>query len=112
MIQAFLIITLFNLMKPDAHEQYNEDIIARLEQLIAAILDTKTKTPISLDVALWNTSDVAEYLKISYRYASEYIVTHHTFPNALRLPNKKEKKGHPRWYAIEVIKWVAGYKER
>ncbi len=94
-----------------ANEEPTDTIADKLDQLIAAVLDTKMTPSISLDITLWNTSDVANYLKVSYRYTSEYVVTHHTFPNALRLPNKNDRKGHPRWYAAEVIAWAAHYQE-
>ena len=88
-----------------------EDIINRLDQLIAAILDIKASSRIGHDAMLWETSDIAEYFKVSYRYTSEYVVTHNTFPGALRMPNKKGRKGHPRWYAKEVIEWAAHHQE-
>ena len=87
-------------------------ISAKLDELIAAVLNTKITSKVGLDLTLWNTTDVANYLKVSYRYASEYIVTHHTFPNALRLPTQNHTKGHPRWYAAEVIAWAARYQEK
>lgn len=97
------------------NEQPNNEpiavITAKFDQLISVILDTKIAPKIHLDVTLWSTKDVADYLGMSYRYTSEYIVTHHTFPNALRLPTKKQTKGHPRWYAGQVIKWAADYQE-
>lgn len=87
-------------------------ISAKLDELIAAVLNSKITAKVGLEATLWNTTDVASYLKVSYRYASEYIVTHHTFPNALRLPTQNQTKGHPRWYAAEVIAWAARYQEK
>lgn len=84
---------------------------SKLDQLIAAVLDSKISPKISLEITLWETKDVACYLKASYRYTSEFIVTHHTFPNAVRLPTKNKTKGHPRWYASEVIEWVAKHQD-
>ena len=98
-------------MKSKSNEHPLDAITSRLDQLISVMLDRKAAPPIDLAVTLWNTTDVAEYLKVSYRYASEYVVTHHTFPNALRLPNKNGRKGHPRWYASEVVEWAARYQE-
>lgn len=96
-------------------ETPNEDqsavIVAAIEQLTSAVLDSRAAPKISLDITLWNTKGVADYLGVTYKYASEQVVTHHTFPGALRLPTKKSTKGHPRWYAGEVIAWVAIHKE-
>ena len=111
MTVMFLPFTLAAMIETETNEQSIKAIMDRLDQLIAAVLDNKSTPQIGLDVTLWNTTEVAEYFKVSYRYASEYIVTHHTFPNALRLPNKHNRKGHPRWYANEVIQWAANYQE-
>lgn len=86
-------------------------IVAAIEQLTSAVLDSNAAPKISLNITLWNTTGVADYLGLTYKYASEFVVTHHTFPNAVRLPRKKSAKGHPRWYAGEVIAWVATHKE-
>ncbi|MCO7225062.1 hypothetical protein [Pleionea sp. CnH1-48] len=87
------------------------DVVNKLEQLISITLDCKVVPKVNLDMALWNTQDVANYIGVTYKYTSEYIVTHHTFPNALRMPSKNQTKGRPRWYAGEVIKWVASHQE-
>jgi hypothetical protein len=100
-------------MAQELQSDHSSDLIGvKLDELIAAVLNTKITPKVGLDMTLWNTTDVANYLKVSYRYASEYIVTHHTFPNALRLPTQKQTKGHPRWYAAEVITWAARYQEK
>ena len=91
---------------------FMDNIINRLDTLIAATLDKKITPKISSDITLWNTANIAEYLGVTHKYTSEYIVTHHTFPNAIRIPTKNGKKGHPRWYAGEVIEWVKKYKEK
>ena len=86
-------------------------VLEKLDQLISAVLDSKVKPRISIDKALWSLSEVSDYLGLSYRYVSEYIVTHHTFPEPVRLKFKKEKRGHPRYYAGEVIDWVSQFQE-
>lgn len=99
-------------MEQEPSQDIRVDLInAKLDELISAVLNSKITTKVGLEATLWNTTDVANYLKVSYRYASEYIVTHHTFPNALRLPTQNQTKGHPRWYAAEVIAWAAQYQE-
>jgi len=86
-------------------------IADKIDQLIAAVLDSKISPKVPFNISLWNTSEIAEYIGVTYKYASEYIVTHHTFPKAMRVPTKNGKTGHPRWYAGEVIEWVETYKE-
>ena len=99
-------------MAQEQSQDTSIDLISvKLDELIAAVLNSKITAKVGLEATLWNTTDVANYLKVSYRYASEYIVTHHTFPNALRFPTQNRTKGHPRWYAAEVIAWAAKYQE-
>ncbi len=96
----------------ETNEKYSELIVERLDQLIAATLDTQSRPQLSLDITLWDTRNIADYLGRAYKYTNEYIVTHHTFPNAIRISIKDGKKSHPRWYAGEVIEWVAQNKEK
>ncbi|MCO7225069.1 hypothetical protein [Pleionea sp. CnH1-48] len=93
------------------NEKPDERLFSKFEQLIGAVLDSKVAPKVDIDKTLWETQDVANYLKLSYRYTSEYVVTHHTFPNALRFPTRNNTKGHPRWYAGEVIAWAATFQE-
>jgi hypothetical protein len=92
-------------------ENQQDPVLDKFDELINAVLDTKLSPKLNLEVMLWSTQDVADYLSLSYRYTSEYIVTHHTFPHAMRLPTKKNTKGHPRWYAAQVIEWAATHQE-
>ena len=89
----------------------NATVISKLDELIAVVIDSKYKSKVGLDNTLWNTKDIADYIGMSYKYVHEQIVSIHTFPEAIRLPTKKTKNGHPRWYAAEVISWVAKYRE-
>ncbi len=89
-----------------------KQILTKLDDLIAAVLAKNSIHSLSIDHTLWNNAEVAAYIGVTYKYANEYIVTHHTFPNPVRLPNKNGKTGNPRWYVGEVIDWVAKYRER
>ena len=92
-------------------ENQESKIVERLDQLIAVILDSKLRPRIQPDVILWDTKDISEYIGISYKYTCEYIVSHHKFPCAIRLPTKDGRRGHPRWYARDVIEWVNKYRD-
>lgn len=107
-------------MEKEHDNQYNskqeistklDQLITKLDQLVSATLNNKLAPKVGFDKVLWDTSQIAEYISVSYKYASEYVVTHHTFPLAIRIHNKSGKSGHPRWYAKEVIDWVAKWRE-
>lgn len=87
-------------------------IISKLDELIAVLYKKNSTPSLGMEFTLWNNTDVASYIGVTYKYANEYIVTHHTFPNAIRLPTKSNSLGHPRWYAKEVIEWVSKNRER
>lgn len=66
-----------------------EATLKKLDELISAVLNTKLATRIPLKHELWNTQQVADYIGVSYKYASEHIVTNYTFPGVIRLSNSK-----------------------
>ncbi len=53
-------------------------IVNKLEELTAVVLDSKVSAKMTLDLTLWSTKDIAAYVGVSYKYASEHLVTHHT----------------------------------
>jgi len=87
-----------------------EPIVRKLDELIEAITTKNTITSLNIEHVLWTNAEIAEYISVTYKYANEYIVTHHEFPDPVRLPNKIGKTGNPRWYAKEVIDWVSTYR--
>ena len=89
-----------------------ENIVAdKLDQLIAVILSSNIKSSVEPENLLWDIKEISEYIRVSYKYTSEYIVSHHRFPRPIRLPTKDGRKGHPRWYAKEVMEWVQEHRE-
>lgn len=87
----------------DAIEILNKNI----EDLITKLESPNVNSSKIYDHTLWDTAKVAEYIGVSHKYAGEYMVTHHLFPKQIRVENNKGSKGFPRWYAHEVIAWVA-----
>ena len=62
--------------------------------------------------ALWDTADVAEYLCTGSAEVRERLITRPGFPRPIRLPTATGGKGHPKWYAREIIAWAATHRER
>ena len=90
----------------EATETQESKILEVLENLKSEVLEIKHQARIPPENALWDIKDISEYIRISYKYTSEYIVSHHRFPIPIRLSTKDGRKGHPRWYAKEVMAWV------
>lgn len=66
--------------------------------------------PITID--LWGPKEAAAYFKVSTRQFKERISCRPQFPRPIRLPTDKGAgRGHPRWKAIEVIKWAESQSE-
>ena len=84
-----------------------EDLAALVAAVVAAL-----PRQIPFDAALWDHADIASYLRReSPKAVSERVVTLPGFPQAVRLPTGKQGRGHPLWYAAEVIDWVRKHKE-
>lgn len=81
-----------------------------IDDLAAAVARHINHIPIEVD--LWGTAEIAAYLKMSAKVVSERIVTLPGFPQAIRLPNTRGGRGHPRWKAAEVIKWTERYQDK
>ncbi|TDF41712.1 hypothetical protein EYS14_02365 [Alteromonadaceae bacterium M269] len=94
------------------HDALLQASIQRLEQVILCY-EQKLKEQPEDDAALWNTADIADYLKLSYKYTNEYITTHINFPKPVRVPTKKSKQHcRPRWYRKDVLDWARRYKTK
>lgn len=91
-------------MDHDAESQ-TTDTVERLADALA----TRLRAPIPIGVALWSAKDAADYLRICERQFRERIAVHPEFPTPVRLPiidGRKNRKGHPRRKAREVIAWA------
>lgn len=85
--------------KPEIEDDEN---IARLADAIA---DRLSRRP-PLERTLWSSDDCADYMRVSARHFMDRVACQHTFPDPIRVPTAEGKRGHPRWYAGEVMKWV------
>ena len=74
-----------------------------VQALVEALRDAVPRVP--LNQALWSADDVADYLRVSRRTVTERYACRPDFPEPIRLPSDG-KRGHLRWRARDVIKWV------
>lgn len=84
------------------------DLIDKLARAVAAHLPAQ----IPVDVALWDSSDCASFMRVSCGHFMQYIAPQPKFPQALRFPKLDGKTGQPRWKAKEVIEWADSHQEK
>lgn len=80
-----------------------------IDEIASAVL---ARTRIPLDIDLWDTETIANYLKRSVRQVSERIVCLPTFPRAIRIPSGGPGRSQPLWKATEVIAWAEKHQDR
>lgn len=86
-----------------------EEVELLIQKLAAAIAD-KIKPAVPFEHQLWTTEDIASYLKIDPNKVVQRYASQPDFPGRIELPTSEGRRSHPRWKAIEVIRWVEGYK--
>lgn len=59
-----------------------------------------------IEIALWDTSDIGEYLGVAPKRVMDRFAARPDFPSAIKLPTAQGRYTHPKWYAREVIEWV------
>lgn len=78
------------------------------EEMLAALLaKLSAPTPLPVAVALWDTRDIAGYLKRSTNIVRNNIVVLPTFPAPIRLPYAG--KAQALYKARDVVKWAESY---
>lgn len=66
---------------------------------------------IPINIALWDTATIGQYLNRDDAVVRERITCLPDFPKAIRLPSKKGR-AHPLYKATEVIAWSETYQEK
>lgn len=62
---------------------------------------------IPLEHQLWTGDMVAEYLHMKPRTVKEKILVKPAAPRPIKVMG-----GHPRWKAIEIIKWAESFQDK
>ncbi|PRE90143.1 hypothetical protein [Burkholderia gladioli] len=86
-----------------------QTIAPDLVERIVSELDRRVKAPVPLDIALWSTKEIGEYLQRPAQSVRERIVVLPGFPAPIRLPSGENGRSFPRWKATEVIAWVESH---
>lgn len=82
-----------------------------METLASSIATKLGKMP-PFETILWDGDECAEYLRVAPRHFKEKIAQNHKFPAPVRFPTSgNAKKGHPKWYAHEVVTWARKYQK-
>ena len=86
-----------------------EEVELMIQRLAAAIAD-KIRPAVPFEHQLWTTEEIAAYLKVSTSKVYQRYASQPDFPGRIELPTSEGRRSHPRWKAIEVIRWVESYK--
>ena len=78
----------------------------RIEQIAELIAD-KLQPQIPVANQLWDSADIANYLRRSQQVVVDRVVCKPDFPKAIRL----EPNSRPLWEAKEVMAWALAHKE-
>lgn len=84
------------------------------QELIIKLADAMGKyfkPNIPLEIDLWDTTTIGQYLKPDPPVVRERIACLPDFLPAIRLPSSKERV-HPLYKAVEVIRWSETYREK
>lgn len=79
------------------------------EKLADAIAQRLQALPSQARV-IWTAKQCADYIGVSERHFVDKVSKAFDFPAPIKLPTDRGKRGHARWYAVEVQDWVAGHK--
>ena len=61
---------------------------------------------------LWDADRIAKFLNVSKRYLLESVAIVAGVPQAIRFPVAGGRRSHPRWKAIEVVRYIEKHQER
>lgn len=93
-------------LKENAQRISKEEVQLIADAVCKAVAKRVTQSiPGSLD--LWDTADIASYLKRSANTVRSDIVTQSSFPKPVRLPGSGQS--HALYIAREVIRWAEGF---
>ena len=78
------------------------------QSIVSAIAEALRPSPAPVDRQLWDSLDVARYLRRSQQVTVERIVCLPDFPSGIRIGGN----GRPLWKAAEVMQWAESQTEK
>jgi predicted DNA-binding transcriptional regulator AlpA len=60
---------------------------------------------------IWTAKQCADYIGVSERHFVDRLSKAFDFPAPIKLPTDRGRRGHARWYAVEVQDWVSKQKK-
>lgn len=79
------------------------------DKLTDAIAQRLQASPVKTKV-IWTAKQCADYICVGERHFVDRLSKAYDFPAPIKLPTDRGRRGHARWYAVEVQEWVAGHK--
>lgn len=80
------------------------------DKLASAIAD-KLAAAVPAEKALWDGKQCAAYLGVSEKHFMDRVSKSYKFPAPLKLPSDTGRRAHSRWYAAEIMDWVANHRQ-
>lgn len=59
---------------------------------------------------IWTAKQSSDYVGVSERHYVDKVSKTFDFPTPIKLPTDRGRRGHARWYAVEVQDWVNAQK--
>lgn len=59
---------------------------------------------------IWTAKQCAEYIGVGERHFADRLSKAFDFPAPIKLPTDRGRRGHARWYAVEVQNWIEKFK--
>lgn len=85
-----------------------EQVVERLATLSHGVpAATEPTLPLPVSIALWNSADIALYLRRSADTIRREVLVLPSFPKPIRLP--AAGRGHPLYKAHEVVRWAESH---
>ena len=91
------------------HQELKPELVDSLALAIAEHLP-----PLMIPIAhrLWTYAEIAHYLRLQTSYVQQHLPHAPGFPAPMRLLIRKGSRSHPRFRAVEVIRWAEAQRDK
>ncbi|MAU41015.1 MAG: hypothetical protein CMF31_05265 [Kordiimonas sp.] len=87
-----------------------EEILSEIRDELRAANEA-AQTTARQNAEMWTLADIGEYMALSVSSVRSRVITHKTFPTAVRLPISEKGQGQRLWLSKEVKAWILRHRE-